>query len=92
MVAGIKTYDSQSAVEFLTRQKFFDWLAKQNANWIASNFEIVIRTSIHEHTPGPPSVVAVRVWCAISGETFAGTGRQILCSPEPRARHPREID
>jgi hypothetical protein len=46
----------------LARQEFFDLLAKQNANWAASNFEIVIRTSIHEHTPRPPSVVAVRVW------------------------------
>jgi hypothetical protein len=62
MVAGINAYDTQSAVEFLTRPEFFDQFALHAGRWSDKNFQVVIRTAIHDHTPGPPVVVAHQIF------------------------------
>ena len=62
MVAGIDAYDTQSAVEFLTRSDFFDAFARRRPDWASKNFQIVLQNSIHERTPGPPELVTYRVW------------------------------
>ncbi len=62
MVAGIGPYDTQSAVEFLTNAGFFDQFALHARQWTGKNFQVVIRTTIHHHTPGPPTMVASQVF------------------------------
>jgi hypothetical protein len=62
MVAGIGPYDTQSAVEFLTNAGCFSQFALHAPDWTRRNFQIVIRTKIHRHTPGPPTMVAQHVF------------------------------
>lgn len=62
IVAGVNAFDTQSAVDFLTHEEFFDQFADRNADWQHKNFEILLRTSIHDHTPGRSKVVTARLW------------------------------
>jgi hypothetical protein len=62
MASGINAYDTWSAVEFLTREEYFNQFATRTPGWQHSNFQVVIRSLIHEHTPGPPTVITSRVW------------------------------
>ena len=62
MVAGIDAHDTQSAVEFLTREDYFAQFSKQAKNWDSANFQFVIRTSIHGHTPSIPNLITYKTW------------------------------
>jgi hypothetical protein len=62
MAAGIDPHDTQSAVEFLTREEYFDQFAQQADGWTSKNFQLVIRTSIHGHTPSSPQLVSYKTW------------------------------
>ncbi len=63
MAAGISALDTQAAVEFLTREPYFDAFARvAPRDWIRRNFQIVIRTKIHGHSAGQPSMDAWYVW------------------------------
>ena len=62
MAAGIDPHDTQAAVEFLTREEYFDQFAERVPDWAATNFQVVIRTSIHGHTPSAPEVVSYKTW------------------------------
>ena len=62
MVAGIGPYDTQSAVEFLTNTALFNQFALHAPGWTRKNFQIVIRTNIHRHTPGSPTMIAQQVF------------------------------
>jgi hypothetical protein len=62
MAAGIGAHDTQAAVDFLSHEEYFDQFAKQTPAWAHQNFQIVVRSPIHGHTPGPPTAVAWRAW------------------------------
>ena len=62
MVAGMSAFDTQSAVDFLTHKEFFSQFASQAQNWPNRNFEILLGTAIHDHTPGRSKVITTRLW------------------------------
>ena len=62
MASGIGAHDTQAAVDFLSHEEYFDQFASQSPNWARRNFQIVVRSPIHGHTPGPPTAVAWRAW------------------------------
>ncbi|HEY3938079.1 MAG TPA: hypothetical protein VGL97_11645 [Bryobacteraceae bacterium] len=62
MAAGIDPHDTQAAVEFLTREEYLSAFTHQVRGWTKKNFQAVIRTSIHGHTPGSPELVTYRTW------------------------------
>lgn len=62
MAAGIGAHDTQAAVDFLSHEKYFQQFSSRATDWPHRNFQIVIRSPIHGHTPGQPTAVAWRVW------------------------------
>ncbi len=63
MAAGISAPDTQAAVEFLTREAYFDAFARlAPGDWAQRNFQIVIRGSMHGHSVGRPAIEAWYVW------------------------------
>ncbi len=63
MAAGISALGTQAAVEFLTREIYFDTFARvAPADWVWKNFQIVIRSRIHGHSAGRPTMIASYVW------------------------------
>jgi len=62
MASGIGAHDTQAAVEFLIHPEYFNQFARQEPNWPHQNFQIVIRSSIHGHTPGSPTAITWHVW------------------------------
>ncbi len=63
MAAGISALGTQAAVEFLTRELYFDTFARvAPADWARKNFQIVIRSRIHGHSAGRPTMIAWYVW------------------------------
>jgi len=63
MAAGITALDTQAAVEFLTRESYFETFSRSApADWPRRNFQVVIRSRIHGHSAGRPAMVASYVW------------------------------
>jgi hypothetical protein len=62
-VAGIGTYGTRSAGEFLTDPSHFqEALAGAGAAWPKKNLQVVLRTDVYRGTPGRPQVLAVHIW------------------------------
>jgi hypothetical protein len=62
-VAGINTFGSRAAAEFLTEPRFLRDLAlRAPAGWQKKNLQIVLETTVVGTTPSPPRVLATHFW------------------------------
>jgi hypothetical protein len=63
IVAGIKSYGTQAAGEFVSRPEYLQ-AALQTASpgWEGKNVQIVLQTAVTDGLPGPPQVAAIYVW------------------------------
>jgi hypothetical protein len=63
IVAGIKSYGTQAAGEFVSRPEYLQ-AALQTASpgWEERNVQIVLQTPVTDGLPGPPQVAAIYVW------------------------------
>lgn len=63
VVAGIKSYGTQAAGEFVSSPESLEKaLRMAPADWKKKNVQIVIHTAVTDSVPGPPEVVATYVW------------------------------
>jgi hypothetical protein len=63
MAAGMSQPDTQASVEFLTNPRAFEQFARtMGPDWSRRNFQLVLHSYVHGHSPGAPTVVAYRVW------------------------------
>jgi hypothetical protein len=63
LAAGITTYGTQSAMEFLlTNSTVSHLLSTAPKHWPHRNFQALISTHIVGNTPGPPQLVAAEFW------------------------------
>lgn len=61
--AGINTFGTQVAGEFLTTPSYWKDLSRRlPAGWQRKNLQVVLETSVVGTTPSPPKVVASYVW------------------------------
>ena len=82
MAAGIDPHDTQSAVEFLTREEYFDQFAKQAKDWTSKNFQLVIRTSIPDILRVIPNSSATKP--GIESASHVGTLDQSASRAQPK--------
>jgi hypothetical protein len=62
-VAGIGTYATRSAAEFLTDSSIFDAaFAKAPPDWPRKNLQVVIHTYVYKGIPSRPEIVQVYIW------------------------------
>jgi hypothetical protein len=63
IVAGIKSYGTQAAGEFVSRPEYLQ-AALQTASpgWEERNVQIILQTSVTDGLPGPPQVAAIYFW------------------------------
>jgi hypothetical protein len=63
VVAGIKSYSTQAAGEFVTSPEYLQaGLQSVSPDWEKRNMQIVLQTPVNDGLPGPPQVVASYVW------------------------------
>jgi hypothetical protein len=63
VVAGIKSYSTQAAGEFVTSPEYLQaGLQSVSPDWEKRNMQIVLQTPVTDGLPGPPQVVASYVW------------------------------
>lgn len=63
VVAGIKSYGTQAAGEFVSNPQYLEkTLRSAPQDWARRNVQIVIQATITDLLPGPPQAVAVYVW------------------------------
>jgi len=61
--AGINTFGTRAAGEFLTDPRYWDALVQSApTGWQKKNLQIVLETSVVGTTPGPPRVLATYFW------------------------------
>jgi hypothetical protein len=63
VVAGIKSYGTQAAGEFVSTPQYLQnalWSAPHD--WEIKNLQIILETTVTDGLPGPPQVVALYVW------------------------------
>ncbi len=61
--AGITTFGTQAAGEFLTNPAYLDEFMRQApAGWQKKNLQIVVSVKVIDNTPGPPTLLAVHFW------------------------------
>lgn len=63
LVAGITTFGTQSAAEFITDTAMMAQFAGQAPRrWETRNIELVLRTAVIGKTPGKPQIIAADYW------------------------------
>ena len=63
VVAGIKSYGTQAAGEFVSNPEGLEKaLRTAPKDWNRKNLQVVIHTAVTDSVPGPPEVVATYVW------------------------------
>jgi hypothetical protein len=63
IVAGIKSYSTQAAGEFVSSPEYLQAaLQSVTPDWEKKNMQIVLQTPVTDGLPGPPQVVASYVW------------------------------
>ena len=63
IVAGIKSYSTQAAGEFVSSPEYLQAaLQSVSPDWEKKNMQIVLQTPVTDGLPGPPQVVASYVW------------------------------
>ncbi|MBI4907534.1 MAG: hypothetical protein HY820_28165 [Acidobacteria bacterium] len=63
IAAGITTFGTQSAAEFLVKPAFLAELVKRAPkDWKSRSVQAVVRTRIMGNTPGPPQLVDAHFW------------------------------
>jgi hypothetical protein len=63
IVAGIKSYGTQAAGEFVSRPEYLQAaLQAASPGWEGRNMQIVLQTAVTDGLPGPPQVAAIYVW------------------------------
>ncbi len=63
IVAGIKSYSTQAAGEFVTSPEYLQAaLQSISPDWDKKNMQIILQTPVTDGLPGPPQVVASYVW------------------------------
>ena len=63
VVAGIKSYGTQAAGEFVSNSENLEKALRIAAkDWNRKNLQIVIHTAVTDSVPGPPEVVATYIW------------------------------
>jgi hypothetical protein len=63
VVAGIKSYGTQAAGEFVSKPGYLEKaLRSAPQDWARRNLQIVIQATITDLLPGPPQAIAVYVW------------------------------
>jgi len=63
VVAGIKSYGTQAAGEFVSNSEGLEKALRTSPkDWNRKNLQIVIHTAVTDSVPGPPEVVATYVW------------------------------
>jgi hypothetical protein len=63
VLAGIKSYGTQAAGEFVSSQEYLqNGLQSVSSDWEKRNVQIVLETPVTDNLPGPPHVVASYVW------------------------------
>jgi hypothetical protein len=62
-VAGIKSYGTQAAGEFVSSPEYLQAaLQKASPDWERKNIQILLQTPVIDGLPGSPQVVATYVW------------------------------
>lgn len=63
IIEGMDPRNTQAAVEFLSRTgKFDQFAAGASAGWENSNFQVVLRSTIHGNSPGSLEVATSHIW------------------------------
>ena len=63
VVAGIKSYSTQAAGEFVSSPEYIqNGLQSVSPDWDKKNVQIILQTPVTDGLPGPPQVVATYVW------------------------------
>jgi len=63
VVAGIRSYGTQAAGEFVSSPEYLQKALKAaSPDWEVRNVQIVLQTTVTDGLPGPPQVVALYVW------------------------------
>jgi hypothetical protein len=63
VVAGIKSYGTQAAGEFVSNAEYLEKaLRSAPPDWPRKNLQIVIETPVTDFLPGPPQAIAIYVW------------------------------
>jgi hypothetical protein len=63
VVAGIKSYGTQAAGEFVSNPEYLkSALQTASPGWEGRNMQIVLQTAVTDGLPSPPEVAAVYVW------------------------------
>jgi hypothetical protein len=63
VVAGIKSYGTQAAGEFVSTPQYLqNALRSAPHDWEIKNLQIILETTVTDGLPGPPQVVALYVW------------------------------
>jgi len=63
IVAGIKSYSTQAAGEFVSSPEYLQaGLQSVSPDWEKRNMQILLQTPVTDGLPGPPQVVASYVW------------------------------
>jgi len=63
VVAGIKSYGTQAAGEFVSNPEYLEKaLRSAPPDWPRKNLQIVIETPVTDFLPGPPQAIAIYVW------------------------------
>jgi hypothetical protein len=63
VVAGIKSYSTQAAGEFVSSPEYLqNGLQLVSSDWEKRNVQIILETPVTDNLPGPPQVVASYVW------------------------------
>jgi phosphomevalonate kinase len=63
IVAGIKSYGTQAAGEFVSSPEYLQTaLQSVSPGWEGRNVQLVLETPVTDGLPGPPQVVAIYVW------------------------------
>jgi hypothetical protein len=63
VVAGIKSYVTQAAGEFVSNPEYLEKaLRSAPPDWPRKNLQIVIETPVTDFLPGPPQAIAIYVW------------------------------
>lgn len=63
IVAGIKSYGTQAAGEFVSNPEYLEKaLRSAPPDWARRNVQIVIETPVTDFLPGPPQAIAIYVW------------------------------
>ncbi|MGD0628844.1 MAG: hypothetical protein ABR987_05800 [Terracidiphilus sp.] len=63
VVAGIKSYGTQAAGEFVSNPEYLEKALRSAApDWPRKNLQIVIETPVTDFLPGPPQAIAIYVW------------------------------